>query len=272
MTTAMGRSAGDHVCWPFHGMDGLVATAREYAVEGLDRDERVAFLQLSPSGRRHAVVSDVGQLGVPPSAEVPLLTPLIADPDWRPWWDPVDSLRSMMDAAVADGHSGLRVFTDATEVARHPATREDWVHAEHLIDRYSPGQPLTVLCGYDAANLGEETVAEVACVHALTGGTPSPFLLHSAGVDGGLALAGEVDRGSATALYHAIIAIAPGTSHPVMLDVTEHEFIDHTGLVALHRAAGVLGTRMHVVGASSLTALLVDAFGLTRLSLLEASP
>ncbi len=252
-------------------MDGLVATGREYAAEGLDRDERVTFLRLSPSGRRHAVVSDVGQLGLPPSADVPVLTPLIADSDWRPWWDPVDSLRLMMEAALADGHSGLRVFTDATEVARHPGTREDWVRAEHLIDRYSPGHPLTMLCGYDAEDLGEGAVAEVGCVHALTGGTPSPFLLHSAGGNGGLALAGEVDRDSAAALYHAIIAIAPGTYDPLVLDVTEQDFIDHTGLVALHRAAGVLGTRMHVVGASPLTALLVDAFGLTGLSLLEAS-
>jgi len=271
MATVTSRSPGDHLCWPFHGMDGLVAAAQEYVREGLHREERVTFCKLSPSGSRHAVLSDVGAVGLPPSADVPVLTALTTDPDWRPWHDPIESLGPMTDAALADGFTALRVITDATDLACDPDSREHWVHSEHLIDRYSLGRPLTVLCGYDVEQLGDGSVAELACVHALTGGTPSPFLLHALDGDGGVALTGEVDRTAAIALYHAILGIGAGISGPLVVDLSEQEFMDHTGLVALHRAAGVLGTRVQLVGASALTALLVDAFALSGVSVLEPS-
>ena len=39
-----GRSAGDHVCWPFRDRGGLAAVARAFVAEGLERDERVAYV------------------------------------------------------------------------------------------------------------------------------------------------------------------------------------------------------------------------------------
>ncbi len=271
MTAATGRSPGEHVCWPFHGMDGLVAAAQQYVHEGLDRRERVTFCKLGPTGNRRTIVSDVADVGLPPAADVPVLTPLTLDPHWRPSRDPVDELGTMTEAALADGYTGLRVLTDATDLARHPGSREEWMRSEHRIDRYSPHHALTVMCGYDADDLGEEPLAEVACLHALTGGRPCSFLLHATGSDGALALTGEVDRRSAVALYHAITLVGAGTSGPLVLDLTEQDFIDHTGLVALHRAARALGTRVHLVGASPLTALLVDAFALTGVTVVDAS-
>lgn len=265
-TTATGRSLGDHVCWPFHSMAGFVTDARPYVLEGLRRRERVTFCQLGPNGIRFAEVSDVGQVGLPPSADVPVLTPLTSDPGWRPTGDPVDSLGPMTDAALADGFTGLRVLADATALARDPDAREQWIRAEHLIDRYSLDHPLTLLCGYDDEAVGPEVLATMACVHARTGGTPCSFLLRATGSEGGLALTGEVDRGSAAAFSHAFMRIAAGTPGPLIVDMTEHDFIDHTGLVALHRAARALGTRVYLVGVSPLTALLVDAFGLTGVS------
>ena len=270
MTTATGRSPGDHVCWPFHGMEGLVAAAREYVREGLEREERVAFCRLSPVGSRVGLVADVADVGLPPSADVPVLTPLAIDPDWRPSQNPVDALGPMTDAALADGFTGLRVLTDATDLARDPEARGQWVRSEHLLDRYSVDHPLTVLCAYDVETVGPDAVATLACVHARTGGKPCSFLLH-ARRGGGLALTGEVDRSSAVALYQAVVRIAAGRPGPVVLDLSEHDFIDHTGLVALHRAARALGTPVHLVGASRLTALLVDAFALTGVRVLEES-
>jgi ABC-type transporter Mla MlaB component len=251
-------------------MEGLAAAAREYVREGLEREERVAFCRLSPLGSRVALVSDVAQVGVPPTADVPVLTPLATDPDWRPSRDPVTTLGPMTDAALADGYTGLRLFTDATDLARDPEARGHWLRSEHLIDRYSVDHPLTVLCAYDVEAVGPEAVAKLACVHALTGGRPCSFLLH-ARRGGGLALTGEVDRSSAVALYQAVVRIAAGRAGPVVLDLSEHDFIDHTGLVALHRAARALGKPVHLVGASRLTTLLVDAFALTGVRVLEES-
>ena len=40
----MGRSVGDHVCWPFRDRGELAVVARAFLLEGLERDERVAYV------------------------------------------------------------------------------------------------------------------------------------------------------------------------------------------------------------------------------------
>lgn len=267
MTTATGLSPGDHVCWPFHGMADLVTTARGYVSEGLDRHERVTFCRVDGTGMQHAVITEVTQVGRPTGADQPVLTSLVPEPGWAPWTSPVVALGSMTQAAVADGYTGLRVLTDATEIVRDRQTRPWWVRGEHLIDRYGP-RPLTIMCSYDVDLLGDEVVAEVACLHALTGDVPCSFLLRA--VDGGLALVGEVDRTSAVDLHDAVMGIGADLPRPIALDLSEHEFIDHSALVALDRAARALGTTIDLVGASPLTACLVGVLGLTGVEVREA--
>jgi hypothetical protein len=40
----MGRSVGDHVCWPFRDRGELGVVARAFVMDGLGRDERVAYV------------------------------------------------------------------------------------------------------------------------------------------------------------------------------------------------------------------------------------
>ncbi len=252
-------------------MGDLVRAARDYVSEGLDRHERVVFCRLSPDGIRYGDVSDAADVRWGPMPDLPVTVPLTTDPDWRPSQDPVESLGPMVDAALDDGYTGLRVLTDATDLAHDPVSRAAWVRSEHLIDRYARDHALTILCSYDVEDLGDGPVAEVACVHALTGGTPSPFLLHATG-GGGLGLAGEVDRASAPALGRALTQVAAAqVPTPRVLDLTELGFVDHSGLVAMHRAAAALGTRLHLVGASPLVTRLVDVLALDALDLGEVS-
>jgi anti-anti-sigma regulatory factor len=267
--TTTGRSLGEHMCLPFRGTDELVAAALGYVAEGLHRHERVSFCRIAPDGMQHAIVSDLAQVGRSADADLPVLLPLSPEPGWAPSTSPIPVFGRMTEAAVADGYAGLRVLTDATEIVRDPDSRPWWVRGEHLIDRYGPVHPLTVVCGYDVELVGEEILTEVACLHALTAGVPSPFLLRAVG--GGLALVGEVDRTSAVNLYHALMGIAADLSRPVVLDLSEHEFIDHSALAALDRAARRLGTRIELVGASPLTACLVDVLGLTGVTVREDS-
>lgn len=268
MSTVTGRSLGDHMCLPFRGMDHLVSTARDYITEGLDRRERVTFCKVGPHSLQYAVISEAAQVGRSAGADAPVLARLTAEPGWSPSTSPVPTFGRMTEQAVADGFAGLRVLTDATGIVRDPGTRGWWVRGEHLIDRYSPVHPLTVVCGYDVEVLGEDILTEVASLHALTGGVPCSFLLRAVG--GGLALVGEVDHASAVDLYHALMSIGPDLARPVVLDLSEHEFMDHSALVALDRAAQGLGTRVHLVGASPLTACLVDALRLTGITVQEA--
>jgi anti-anti-sigma regulatory factor len=263
MTTVTGRSPGDHVCWPYRGTGALVSAARDYVADGLARDERVSFCAITPTGMHQAVVSDVAQVVPAGNGRLPVLTQVTPVTGWTPKASPVVAFGPMTTAAVADGYTGLRVLTEATAIARDLAGRQRWIVAEHLIDRYVLDHPVAVVCGYDVDTLGVEVLGEVACVHALTGGAPCPFLLRAADADGALALSGEVDRESAVDLYHALLLIAADVVGPVVIDLSEHEFIDQTALVALDRAAAALGTCVDLVGASPLTARVVDALGLT---------
>jgi hypothetical protein len=92
-----GRSAGDHVCWPFRDRGGLAAVARAFVAEGLERDERVAYVgQGRPCELRQDLSGianledclDRGQLQVTDIAAMPASDPLT---------DPVDEL---IDLAV----------------------------------------------------------------------------------------------------------------------------------------------------------------------------
>jgi anti-anti-sigma regulatory factor len=253
-------------------MDDLVSAARAYVREGLDRHEQVSFCRIDAEGFHHALISDVDEVGRPSDGELPVLAPFTHTVGWGAGSSsPIASFEWMLRAAVADGYVGLRVLTDATEVVRDLRTRPWWVRGEHLLDRYRLEHPLAVLCGYDADLVGDEVLAQVACFHALTGGTPSTFLLRATHPGGGLALSGEVDRASAAALYHAVIVIAADLAHPVVLDLSEQEFMDHSALVALNRAALALDTRIHLVGASALTGCLVDTLRLTRVVVRETT-
>jgi anti-anti-sigma regulatory factor len=272
MATVTGLSPGDHVCWPFRGMDALVAAARDYVAEGLERHERVSYCRITTDGMQHAVISDVAQVGTAPGGARPVVVPVTPVTGWTPSAGPLAALAPMTRAAVAAGYTGLRVFTDATEIARDLTGRRRWIVGEHRIDRFVLSHPAAVLCGYDVDELGLEVLAEVACVHARTGGAPCPFLLRATDAGGALALSGEVDRESAVDLYHALVLVAADVPGPVVLDLSEHEFIDQTALVALDRAAAALGTRFDLVAASPLTARVVDALGLTGVTTEGTSP
>lgn len=268
--TTVGRSLGDHMCLPYRGTGELVSIAGGYVQEGLDRHERVTFCTIHPTGMRYATISAVTQVGRPAGKDLPVLATMTTDPGWEPSTSPIAVFGRMTDAALADGYAGLRVLTDATDIVLDPDTRPWWVRGEHLIDRYGLDHPLAIVCSYDADLVGEEILAGVACMHAMTGETPCSFLLRA--IPGGLALVGEVDRGSAVELYHAVMGIGPDLPRPVVLDLSEHEFIDHSALVALERAARALGTQIELVGASALTGCLVDVLHLSGLTVREEAP
>ena len=271
LTTVAHRAPGDHVCWSFHGPDDFVATTRAYVAEGLGRHERVAYLRIGPDGLRLTTVRDAAQVAPTRGGSLPVAGPTAVVP-WAVPTDPAVELGRLTRAALADGYTGMRVVTDATEVARAADSRRPWIRSEHLIDRCALDHPLTVLCGYDVDDLGEDVVAEAACVHALTQGDLSPFLLRAADADGALALSGEVDVASADELHRAVVTIGPELPSRTVVHAGELRFIDHTALAALDSAARSLAVTLVLVGVSPLTAWLVATLRLTNVTALPAAP
>ncbi len=267
-STPTGLAAGDHLCWPYSGADDLVATTRAYVAEGLARHELVTYLEVDARSLRHTVVADVDQVGRTAHARRPLLTPLTSEP-WEPATDPRGPLEAMTRAAMAGGYTGLRLVSEVSAQVQDPELRPLWVRSEHLIDSFTVANPLTVLCCYDLDRIGRQPVAEVACVHALTRGALSPFALRAAPTGGVLALSGEVDNRSAEDLYRALVRVGPEAPSRVVVDVTELGFIDHTGLLAMDRAAQSLVASITLLGASRMVGWLVRTLGLCHVTAVE---
>lgn len=262
LTAVTGRSPGDHVCWWFHGHDEYLETAREYVSEGLASRQLVAFTKVTPSSLKHTIVSDVAQVGRAGGHSRSVMSePQVATLRTSPTSAPSEFDR-MTRAAVEDGFTGLRVLTDVNDLVRTTAGLRQWIRTEHLIDRYALDHPLTVLCGYDIDDVGEETVTEAARVHPLTRGALSPFLVRAADATGGLALVGEVDSATADDLRDALTAIGPEMPTRVTLDMSEVTFIDHVSLTAIDLAARSLDVTVTLVHTQPLTAWLVQALGL----------
>lgn len=235
----IGRSAGDHVCWPFRGHDAMTAVARPYVSEGLARGERVAYVADRAASELRQDLDGLpgldehverGRLQLVPVATLPDSDP--SDPDAE-----LVVLAEMTAQALNGGYAGLRMFADGTDRALDPVRRARQVRYEHLIDRFCLEHALTMLCAYDAAELGNSAVAELVCVHALAHGDLSPFQVHAAPTaDAGLA--GEIDVFCADQLEQALQRIGVGAcGGKVVIDAADLKFIDIRGLLTLDRHA-----------------------------------
>jgi hypothetical protein len=191
----MGRSVGDHVCWPFRDRSELAVVARAFLLEGLERDERVAYVGQGRSrDLQHDLVGVPGLQGCLDRGQVQVAD-IATMPASDPSTDPVDELidlAAMTRDSLDAGYTGLRVVANGTLRVIDPRRRDRIVHFEHLIDRFCLDHAFTRLCAFDATVLGDGLLAELGCVHTLTHGELSPFQLCAAR-HADAALVGSVD-------------------------------------------------------------------------------
>ncbi|WP_229397751.1 MEDS domain-containing protein [Micromonospora okii] len=163
-------------------------------------------------------------------------------------------------AALAAGHTGLRVVAEATGLVRTPAQRRAFTRYEHLIDRYMRTHPFSAMCVYDPAVLGEQAVAELACLHP--GGNAEGVLFRLYAADRGRAgLAGELDQST-----HDLFALALDRADPrpvdgrLVIEASHLRFVDHRSLLLLRdharRQGAVAVLRAAGPGVARLVALL----------------
>jgi len=239
-----GRAVGDHVCWPFQHRSELAAVARAFVVEGLGRNERVAYAgDGRPRELRHDLSGipelddcmDRGQLQVTDIATLPA-----SDPST----DPVDELielAAMTQDSLDAGFTGLRMVADGTSRVVDPRRRDRFVRYEHLVDRFCLDHAFTGLCALNAAALGGTALVDLGCVHKLTCGELSPFVLRAARY-ADAALVGSVDAFSAAYLVKALRRIeVPRPGRRAVLDATDLEFVDVQALRGLDRYAAGTG-------------------------------
>ncbi|MFC4145092.1 MEDS domain-containing protein [Micromonospora mangrovi] len=269
MTSDVTPSGGSgHICWAYDDTAELDRRAVAFLAAGLAAGERVWLIA---DGTPEALTRRLEPLpGLPDALRhgavsiVPIRDAYrddhVVDPESQ-----VRAYAAATDAALAAGHTGLRVVAEATSLVRTPPQRQAFLRYEHLIDRYMQRRPMSAICAYDRRELSEQAVAELACLHAEEN-TDGLFQLHAGGPDdGAFALAGELDPSN-----HTLFAEVLAQTHPepvdgrLTIDARHLRYIDHRSLLHLRDHARRQGATAVLRTSRSTAARLVELLDLAE--------
>ncbi len=231
-----GFGAHDHVCWAYQDRGEFRSRAIEFLADGLAQGQRLCYLA---SGEVSALWDDLSDLdGLDQARQSDAIQVQSLGASYRSGAviEPADQMQAFAaatDEALAAGFTGLRVAADVTPLVRTPEQLDAFARCEHLVDRYRTRRPFSALCAYNRAELGSETIAQVACMHPNANEGATPFRLH-ASTHAAATLGGELDLASlclfSLALHRADLRPTGGE---LVIDAKGLTFIDHRGLLAL---------------------------------------
>jgi anti-anti-sigma regulatory factor len=236
--TTRGLGPHDHVCWAYGDVAEFRTHAGQFLTDGLALKQRVCYIgngtvdALSAElcevdGMERALYEGAAQVA---SVQDVYASGTVIEPAAQ-----VAAYAAATDEALAAGFSGLRVAADATVLVQDAAQVEAFARYEHLVDHYMATMPFAALCAYDRAELGRQTVAQVACMHpAVNHGTTAFRLYGCAARTCSAVLAGELDISSADLFPLALRRADPRPRDgEIVLDASDVGFIDHRSLLVL---------------------------------------
>ncbi|WP_308042643.1 MEDS domain-containing protein [Micromonospora sp. PLK6-60] len=235
-----------HVCWSYDDSAAFDDAARRYLSAGLAAGEQGWYVGPDPAEVARERLAGLPDLdGALRRGDLRIVPPWSAYPP-DGLVDPVGQVRAYAtatDAALAAGHTGLRVVADATGLAATPAQRDRFARYEHRVDRFMRARPFSAMCAYDRLRLGDPAVAELACLHPYTNAPGLLFRLSACGPGDDCAeLAGELDPSNhelfAAALERAELRPVDGE---LRLCGPRLRYIDHRSLTHLARYATARG-------------------------------
>jgi hypothetical protein len=226
-----------HSCWVFDDPADFRTHAVAFLTDGLVRGHRVRYIGQGDVDTLRAHLAPLDRLPQarrPGAVEVRCLVPTTACVDVAGL---VATYAADTDAALADGFTGLRVAADSTSLVRTPEQLDAFARYEHRVDRLMTGIPFSGLCGFQRCELGDDTVAELACLHAGGGAGHAPFRVHATrGAD--LVVSGELDLTTVdlfrTTMDRVGMHEAPAE---LVVDATGLAFADHRNLLVLEQLA-----------------------------------
>jgi anti-anti-sigma factor len=244
-----GLRPGDHVCWTFADAADFTAAVLPFLEEGRRLGEHLLLVgasrpellsALAPLPGRDELLAS-GQLEVHSTAAV------YASGGQLSPAEQVTAYRSLVDAALARGRTGVRVAADVTPLVRGGVDGRRQLHVyEQLADALMGTVAMTALCLYEAS-LGAEVLGPVTLLHPDQHSGEEEPLAHLSGRGPSLSLHGEVDVTQADGLSRALVDVARGTPGEVVLDLSDLRFLDVAGARALARATQVLrGADVHL--------------------------
>lgn len=249
MSSDPSRYAG-HVCLAFNSRAELEARAREFLAAGAAAGEQTVFI---------AARGPVTGLPFVPLGDA-YADGAVVDPAAQ-----VAAYAAETERALAAGFTGLRVVADATPLVRTPAQLEAFARYEYQVDRYMLDHPFRAMCAYDRAELGDDVIAHVACMHAVSE-ADVPFRLHACPpAEGTAALTGELDW-TVDGLFAATLRRAdlPTGGGEVVLEAGGLRFTDHGALLRLQEYADDHATTVVLRHANPATGRLADLLDLSR--------
>lgn len=272
LDSAAGLAPRGHVCWAFEGRAEYRARAVQYLRDGLAEGQWIEYVG---SGNAEALRAELaecddlnrafetGAIAVNSVDEFYAFEPeTMDDPDKVV--DPDSAVLARMEAteqALAAGYTGFRAVVDATAMVRTQRQRRAFAQFEYQIDHQMRRFPVTALCGFDAGELGEAAVAEMACLHPLSN-RQAPFRPHAEqGADA--ALAGAVDERCGALFSRALsrtTALTRGAE--LVLDGRGLGHIDQQRLRVLNQLAGEHAHTIVLAGASALTERMINSLDL----------
>ena len=264
---SVGRSHS-HQCWVFDDHADFRAAAVEFLADGLARGLRVRYVAAGDEETLRAELAPLKRLEEarrPGAVEVlPVSGDYSGGERWVDARTQVKVYAADTRTAVADGFTGLRVAADATMLVRTPTQLDAFARYEHQIDRYITLAPFSALCGYWRSELGDDAVAQLACLHPGGSAEQAPFRMHAT-PDADLALSGELDLTTVDLFATAVDrAGLDDRGSEIVVDATGLDFADHRNLLVLQRMADRHGRSVVLRTARHWPARLVAAVGLTR--------
>jgi anti-anti-sigma regulatory factor len=260
---ARGLGLHDHVCWAFDEQDDLRCRVREFLAEGLELGQRVWYVA---PGDVETLADDIRDLdGMDLALRVGAAHVVSVDTAYPVGTviEPAAQVQAFVTAAtqaVAAGFTGLRVAADTTPLVRTSAQLDAFARYEYLVDRCIASQPLSGMCGYNRVELGEEVIAQLACLHPNINGGTAQFRLH-AWDQAAASLNGELDM---TTVELLSLALQRADLQPhgdeLVIDAAGLTYIDHRALLMLaehtQRAHATIVLRTAWPGAAPLVELL----------------
>lgn len=264
ISSPAGFGVSDHVCWAYGSEEERLDVTVSWLDEGWWLGQRMVYSADKPLD---ALLEDLAELGdveelvetgqllvAPTRSLYDLSAPI--DPEFQ-----LATYVAVNDAAVEAGFEGLRVVADITTLIEDPVRRAAHARWEHFADRWmAAGNRTAGLCSYDRRVVSGAGVDDICALHPLANDDPDtiPFRVFAAGDT--VALDGEVDAFTAPRLERILAtAVAP---EALMVDISELDFVDHHGLLALARHARDTGAPL--TGAPDYVRKLWDVLELER--------
>jgi anti-anti-sigma factor len=267
LASPTGLRSGDHVFWTFDDPADFSAAVLPYLDEGRRLSEQLLLIGTSRVALLEALASlpERDEMLASGQLEVRSVTETVDPARGLEPVERVESFRSEVAAALERGHTGLRVASDATALARRGSVERRELHVyERLADETLATLALTALCLFDSS-LGDEVLAPLAVLHPDQHHGRRETLGCLCGRGPWLSLRGEVDVSLADAVLRALVDVARGAPGEVVLDLADLEFLDVAGarmLASAVRLLGEVGVELRMVRAQRIVGRCLELFDL----------